>query len=170
MTKLENLNSTLKRIKEIAYDNCSLIISELTIESEGKEYKACQFKLNGLNIICRNAKITPKKIGQFVTFWRRNENGVTEPFRDVDELNFYVVNVMNEDRIGQFVFPKSVLIENKIISTIQKDGKRGFRVYPSWDIPISKQAMKTQKWQTKYFIEFDDKVDLNVVKHLYRRR
>lgn len=167
---MENLNSELKKIKEIAYDNCSFLISDLEIESEGKKYKACKFKLNGLKIICRNAKITPKKNGQFVTFWRRNKNGTTEPFHETDEISFYVVNVSQENRIGQFVLPKSALIENKIISSAQKDGKRGFRVYPNWDTPNSKQAEKTQKWQTKYFVEFDSKINLNLVKKLYQNK
>lgn len=170
MIKTENLNSPLKKIKEIAYDKCSFLISDFSIESEGKEYKACQFKLNGLKIICRNAKVTPKKNGQFVTFWRRNRNGITEPYHEADEISFYVVNVIKENRIGQFVLPKSALIENKIISSTQKDGKRSFRVYPTWDTPNSKQAKKTQTWQTKYFVEFDDKIDLNIIKELYQNK
>lgn len=157
----------MKKIKTIAYDKCALQITEFIIEPEGKVYKACKFKLNELNIICRNAKITPKKIGQFVTFWRRNKNGITEPYHERDSIDFYVVNVTKEDRIGQFVFPKSILIENKIMSTVEKEGKRGFRVYPKWDIVISKQAGQTQKWQSKYFIEFDESVNLDFFKKLY---
>jgi hypothetical protein len=60
--KMNNLNKELQKIKETAYDNCSLIISDVVIESEGKAYKDYNFKLNELNIICRNAKITPKKL------------------------------------------------------------------------------------------------------------
>jgi hypothetical protein len=161
------MNSELNRIKEIAYDKCSFIISDLIIEPEGKEYKACNFKLNELKVICRNAKITPKKIGQFVTFWKRNKNGVPEPYHETDKFDFYVVTVLKENRVGQFILPKSVLIEREIISSNQKDGKRGFRIYPSWDTPTSKQAKKTQEWQTNYFIEFGYKVDLNFVKRLY---
>ena len=167
MIKSGNINAELELIKKIAYDKCFLIISDLEIEPEGKEYKACNFKLSELNIICRNAKITPKKNGQFVTFWRRNKNGITEPYDESDPIDFYVVNVIKEERIGQFIFPKSVLIKNGIMSTAQKDGKRGFRVYPKWDSPNSKKAEKTQKWQTEYFIEFDHKVDLSIVKKLY---
>ena len=165
---MKNLNRELKIIKEIGYDNCSLLISDLVIESESKEYKACHFKLNELNIICRKAKITPKKIGQFVTFWKRNKENIIEPFDETDQIDFYIINVVKENRLGQFIFPKSVLIKNKIMSSAKKDGKRGFRVYPSWDIPSSKQAIKTQKWQTEYFIEFDKKIDLSIFKNLYQ--
>jgi hypothetical protein len=39
----------------------------------------------------------------------------------------------------------------RIISTHLKEGKRGMRVYPPWDLPSSKQAKKTQQWQLPYF-------------------
>jgi len=164
------LKDELTYIRETVYDNCSLEITNLKIEEEGKEYRACKFELNGLNIISRKAKITPKKVGQFVTFWKRNEDGITEPYDEKDQIDFYVINVQKKNRFGQFVLPKSVLIDKKIISTEKKDGKRGFRVYPSWDITTNKQAEKTQKWQIKYFVEFDDKLDLKFVLDLYERR
>lgn len=66
------MNNNLKQIKTDVYDKCSFGISDFENEPESKEYDACRFKLNGLNIISRKAKITPKKIGQFVTFWKRN--------------------------------------------------------------------------------------------------
>ena len=50
----------------------------------------------------------------------------------------------------------NILIKNQILSTNLKDGKRGFRVYPNWDIPQNKQATKTQNWQSQFFIDFAD--------------
>lgn len=32
------------------------------------------------------------------------------------------------------------------------------RVYPSWDKPVSKQAIKTQSWQLEYFIELSQDI------------
>ena len=165
---MKNLNSELRKIKEIGYDNCSLLMSDLVIEAESIAYKACSFKLNELDIICRKAKITPKKIGQFVTFWKRNADNITEPFDETTQIDFYVINVMKDNRLGQFVFPKSILIKKKIMSAAGKDGKRGFRVYPIWDIPNNKQAKKTKDWQTKYFIEFDSNIDFNLLSRLYQ--
>ena len=49
-----------------------------------------------------------------------------------------------------------------------REGKRGFRVYPIWDITISKQAISTQKWQLEYFYELNDTLDLKRVKSLYQ--
>lgn len=161
------MNTNLSKIKTTIYDQCSLNISNFQFEEESKEYDACQFNLNDLSIICRTAKITPKKIGQFVTFWKRNQNGIIEPFDETDNFDFYVVNIKFENKIGQFVFPKSILIKKGIISTDHKEGKRAFRVYPNWDIPTNKQAEKTQKWQLNYFYEITNSIDLSKIKELY---
>ena len=157
----------LHEINQKVYSKCSLIISDFITQKESKEYNGCRFLLNHLAVICRKAKITPKKTGQFVTFWKRNAHGVTEPFTNNDVIDYYVINVCSDDRIGQFVFPKSVLIAKGIISTSKKDGKRGFRVYPSWDIAKSKQAIKTQQWQLDYFWILNNGIDLQKVQSLY---
>ncbi|MFK7786205.1 MAG: MepB family protein [Crocinitomicaceae bacterium] len=161
------MDSHLNRIKTEVYDKCSLEISHFKKEREGAEYSACQFELNGSKVICRTSKITPKKVGQFVTFWKRSTEGITEPFKESDQIDFYVINATSKNRFGQFVFPKSVLIEKGILSTETKDGKRGFRVYPVWDEAQNKQAIKTQKWQLKYFFEMNLSTDLTKVSELY---
>lgn len=149
------------------YRKCGLQISDFTIESESKEYSACQFQVNGQVVICRTAKITPKKVGQFVSFWKRNTKGITQPYSEKDNFHFYVINVKMDNRMGQFVFPKSILIAKGIVATEKKDGKRGFRVYPNWDIAANKQAVKTQQWQLGYFFEIDNATDLKRVAELY---
>ena len=162
------MNRNLSEIKTKIYDKVDFQISEMSNELEGKEYDACRFELNGMKIISRSSKITPKKIGQFVTFWKRNEKGITEPYNIADQIDFYVINVKTENNFGQFVFPKSELINKGIISTERKDGKRGFRVYPKWDIAENKQAIKTQEWQLKYFYEINKLTNLSFVKELYQ--
>lgn len=167
MNSPENLNKILDEVKTKIYDKLAFKIAKVTSDGEGTKYDACQFELNGMKVICRSAKITPKKIGQFVTCWKRNEEGITEPFSETDRIDFYVINVTLENRLGQFVFPKSVLINNGIMTTEKKDGKRGFRVYPEWDKVQSKQAVKTQKWQLNYFFEIDGTTDLKKANELY---
>ena len=162
------MNDILKQIKTQIYDQCALEISAFQLELESTEYDACRFDLNGLNIIYRTGKITTKKMGQFVTFWKRNENGPIAPFDDTDPINFFVVNVKTESKFGQFVFPKSVLIKKGILSTERKEGKRAFRVYPNWDKAKNKQAERTQKWQLDYFYEINDATDINKVAELYK--
>ncbi|PKD16185.1 MepB family protein [Salegentibacter salinarum] len=161
------MDDNLNRIKTEIYEKCGFKISDFLLETESKEYEACRFDLNGRKIISRNAKITPKKVGQFVTFWKRNGNGPIEPFKENDQFDFFTVNVKSENELGQFVFPKSVLMKKGIISTEKKEGKRAIRVYPSWVNANNKQAERTQKWQLNYFYEITYPTDFKKVVGLY---
>lgn len=161
------MNHTLNPLVIALYKQCELEISDFTTEPESKEYAACQFTLNGSKVISRDAKITPKKQGQFVTFWKRKGNGPIEPYHETDTVDFFIVNVQAENKWGQFVFPKSILLQKGIISTAKKEGKRGFRVYPIWDVVTSKQAQQTQKWQVNYFYEISQNTDVKKVIELY---
>lgn len=163
------MDSNLNEVKTNVYNKCGLDILDFKNEPESREYFACTFVLNGRKIISRNAKITPKKRGQFVTFWKRNGSGPIEPYNEQDQLDFYVVNVKSEKGSGQFVFPKLVLVKKGIISTTKKEGKSGFRVYPSWDNLESIQAERTQRWQSEYFFEINSSLDLNKVKALFMK-
>jgi hypothetical protein len=163
------VNSKLKHIKTTIYQHCDLKLSNFEAEVESNDYEACSYQLNRLKIISRTAKKTPKKIGQFVTFWKRGNNGPIAPFNECDMFDFFVVNIATENEQGQFVFPKSVLIKKGIISTKYKEGKRAFRVYPIWDHPTSKQAITTQKWQLSYFFMINSATDLTKVVDLYAR-
>jgi len=161
------MNKNLAQIKSLVYDSIEYKISELKVEEESKEYDACRFRLNEKNIISRSGKITPKKVGQFVSFWERNRHGITQPIKNTSLFDYYIVNVKEENKLGQFVFPKSILIKKGIVSSSLKEGKRGFRVYPSWDIANNKQAQKTQEWQLDYFYFIHKLIDFNRVKDLY---
>ena len=58
--------------------------------------------------------------------------------------------------------------KKKILTSKNGEGKRGIRVYPTWNIAKNKQAIKTQSWQTNYFLEFthDNKIDMEKAKKL----
>ena len=162
------MNNFLNQINKTVYENCDLLLSNFSVEKESNEYEACMFELKNKKVRCRNAKITPTKSGQFVTFWKRNAEGIIEPFHENDSFDFFVVIVRTEDALGQFVLPKPVLIKQAIISTNQKEGKRAFRVYPIWDSVTSIQAEKTQKWQSDYFFEINANTDLKKVHALFQ--
>jgi hypothetical protein len=148
----EKLPFHISEVKKHVYDLCNFEMSNFQLASESTEYEACSFQLEISQIICRTAKITPKKIGQFVTIWKRNSEGITTPFHESDTFDFIVINVQKEAEFGQFVFPKSILVQKRIVSSQTKDGKRGIRVYPPWNLAINKQAIKTQVWQLNYFL------------------
>lgn len=167
MNELVYLNTALNEVNNRIYNRCDFQISDVSIESESMEYKACRFKLNDMEIYSRTAKITPKKVGQFVTFWKRIGTGSIAPFHETDAIDYFVVNVRTANQFGQFVFPKSVLIKKGILSTNVTEGKRAFRVYPLWDSAKNKTAKKTQEWQLNYFYEINDVIDFKKVKALY---
>lgn len=171
LTTLNSIHSDLKAVKELVYDKCGFDLTDLKQNLESVEYGACSFGLNGKTIQHRVSKITPTKTGQFVTIWKRNKDGKTEPFDILDDIDFIIITSKSGDNFGQFIFPKSVLADNGIITKNGKEGKRGIRVYPPWDITTNKQAIKTQSWQTKYFltIKKDNSTDLDLTKKLFAK-
>lgn len=154
---------------EFIYNPCGLTCTHLSKEITNKDYGAFIFKLNDLTIRFRSAKITPKKIGQFVTLWKRNSDGISQPYNIDDHADLFVISVQNNNNFGQFVFPKNILLEQNIIANMGKGGKRGIRVYPPWDIPENSTAQKTQLWQLRYFLNIPSHVPINcaLVKKLY---
>lgn len=164
------VNTDLNLIDSFIFKPCEFEITNVVPELESQDYFACNFKLNRLNIKFRIAKITPTKTGQFVAIWKRNENRITEPFNVVDNFDFYLIATRSNTKFGLFIFPKMVLHANNILSDNHKDGKRGIRVYPTWDLTTNKQAQKTQQWQTRHFIEIlpDTGIDLDKVKKLFK--
>lgn len=137
--------------------NCSISVSE----KESKAYGAYDFTLKNHKIKYRIAKTTPTKAGQFVTLWKRINNGPIQPFDSKDEVDFFIISVRKEGQFGQFVFPKSVLMEKGIVTNL-KEGKRAFRVYLPWEENLNKQAQKTQRWQLNYFIDFTKNKTVNL--------
>ncbi len=155
-------------LDKLLFKTCGLSLSNLEPEAESKDYFAHNFKLDGQNVKYRTAKITPTKTGQFVTIWRRNEKGITEPFSVSDDISFFIIATRKGINFGVFIFSKTVLMERKIVSNNIVPGKRGIRVYPSWDTTTNKQAQKTQAWQSAYFLNLsqDSGIDLEIAKVL----
>jgi hypothetical protein len=163
------IHSDFHAASQSVYEPSGFTCSNLVKESESEEYGACEFQMNNLRIKFRVGKITPTKIGQFVTLWKRIGNGPIMPHDLNDAVDFFVVSVRHDNHFGQFVFPKSILHRQGIVAKDGKGGKRAIRVYPPWDITQSPQAKKTQSWQLKYFLEIeaDKGVNKNDVKKLF---
>ncbi|HRF99992.1 MAG: MepB family protein [Bacteroidia bacterium] len=165
------LPTDLVYIQTQVFDACGFKYTEPIPEIESAEYNAYYFKLNKLNVRFRKAKTTPTKVGQFVTLWKRLSTGPIAPFDETDSINLVIINVVNGNQLGQFIFPKSVLCEQGILTVNHKEGKRGFRVYSPWDKTTSKQAIKTQKWQLNYFLDLSNiqSETLKKAKSLYNK-
>ena len=98
--------------------------------------------------------------------WKRSRLGTIEPFDSSDLIDFVFVSVRKDDLFGQFIFPKDVLLEKGVFSTVTTEGKRAIRVYPPWDETSNKQAKKTQNWQVKYFFEITPEPDFDTFREL----
>lgn len=150
------IHPDLKLTQELVYNSDKFNFSSLLKEPESSEYGAYTFQLNHFFIKFRVAKITPKKMGQFVTLWKRIGKSPIQCYDFSDLIDFFVISVRKDDLFGQFVFPKSVLCEHKIVSKNGEKGKLAIRVYPPWDKPLSPQAKKTQKWQLECFLPINE--------------
>lgn len=93
----------------------------VVLDNESEEYYGCNFQMNQLNFKFRKSKITPKKVGQFVTLWKRNNENQTAPFHENDNFDYYLIASEQENKLGFFLFTKIVLIEKQILSTDKKE-------------------------------------------------
>ncbi len=144
----------IKKLNNLIFEPLNLQISNILPDLECEEYFGFNFKINHINIKFRKSKLTPKKIGQFVTFWKRDSNEKTIPFDINDDFDFYIISLEENNNSGFFIFPKTILEKENVISSEQTTGKRGFRIYADWHFPNSKQAEKTKLWQTQFFINY----------------
>lgn len=156
----EIINAALEKISDTTLTN-------FKFDKWNSEYEGFSFKFNKLNFKSRLAKKTPNKKGYFVAFWRKDEINKNTPF-DYDSLgDKLIINVQDNNNIGQFIFPSDVLVEQGIIKSDRYKGKMAMRVYPSWVSNLNATAKKTQRWQTKYFIDLSNTIDIKLLSQLY---
>lgn len=154
---------TLTYVNELLYEPNYLTIKNIQEETQNSDYGAGIFQLNSKTIRFRVAKITPTKVGQFVSIWEKDEANNNQAFSYDSATDLLVINTFScNGDFGQFVFPKEVLLKQNILKTANTKGKMAIRVYPSWETPTSKQAMATQKWQLPYFIKMGNTTRLSI--------
>lgn len=159
---LLDMPSDLRVAINLVYEPCQLVCKNLKREAESQEYDALTFEMNNIRIKFRVGKITSTKVGQFVTLWKRIGDGVILPHDLDDPVDLFIISVRRGEKFGQFVFPKTVLVEKGILSKEGKGGKRAMRIYPPWDVTNNRQANKTQIWQLRYFFEIPTMGTINI--------
>ena len=164
----EGMPLSLQQVNQLLFKPLGVKISNFIVSKESKEYDAASFTIGGKNSIFRQARVTPKKTGQFVTIWKRNENRKTVPYQITDNIHYLFIAVNDNNQFGLFIFPASVLAHKGILNQGGKEGKRGIRVYPPWDEATSKQALKTKTWQSNYFLLIDGDIQLFPANQLLR--
>lgn len=143
----------VKNAQKNMYTKYGLKIENFFPEKESSEYHAHTFTLKNKHCLFRIAKKTPTKTGWFVTIWKRDADNIIAPYDRTDAIDFVVIAVFDNNNVGEFIFPKTILLKKNIFSENGKEGKRAIRVYTPWDKTTSAQAAKTQKWQSQFFID-----------------
>lgn len=162
----------LEQISQLLFKPLGIETTNVVAQKVNENYSAHTFMINEYKVVFRAAKITPTKTGQFVALWNRNEAGISKPYSWSDNNDFYIIAARKYSNFGVFIFPKDILLQNRVLTDNLKEGKRGFRVYPIWDETTNKQAIRTQLWQTNYFFDLSDenKIDLKRVKEFFNLR
>lgn len=163
---LNKFNDVIRNLNNIIYKPNELIITNLKEEQQNAEYAGCLFKLNNKTIRFRVSKITPNKIGQFVSFWEKGDNLKNQAFTYDAAPDLLVITCIDDNKLGQFIFSKEILLKEKILKTQSQKGKMAMRIYPLWDTPVSNQAKKSQMWQLQYFVDLSDPNNLPIDKLL----
>ncbi|WP_242239553.1 MepB family protein [Bacillus cereus group sp. BfR-BA-01309] len=163
---LNKFNDVIRNLNTIIYKPNKLIITNLKEEQQNAEYAGCLFHLNNKTIRFRVSKITPNKIGQFVSFWEKDDNLKNQAFTYDAAPDLLVITCIDDNKLGQFIFPKEILLKEKILKTQSQKGKMAMRIYPLWDTPVSNQAKKSQLWQLQYFVDLSDHNNLPLDKLL----
>jgi len=161
------LHADLYILQKTVYEPAGLTITDIAQDAEGHDYSAATFSINETRIIFRRGKITPKKVGFFVTLWKREGGESIEPYSTQDPFDCVIISVRNGERLGQFIFPVAVLSEQEVISSDAGEGKLALRVYAPWDAPENELAQKTQQWQARYFFEVIPGKNLERIKKLF---
>lgn len=142
-------------------------IEDFKVEEQNKEYEGTTFVLGDQSFRSRRAKVTPKKLGYFVVFWEKDEANKNKPY-DVDSApDKLIITIFDQDKLGQFIFPKKILAEKNSLTNGKTRGKMALRVYPDWITGLNKTASATQQWQKAFFIDLTREQELDQLKKLY---
>jgi len=85
------MQKKLQQLEDFFLRHAGMNFTPQTRDIECEEYSGYTCLLDTFTIKFRKAKITPKKIGQFVTVWERNAEGITTPFSISDPFDFYLI-------------------------------------------------------------------------------
>lgn len=156
-----------KDILDMVSTEFNFSINQFELEVCNHEYEAFNFNINNNSFKSRLAKKTPKKAGYFVTLWLKNELEKNRPYNYDEMKDKLIINVLDGDNKGQFIFPKELLADKGVLRIGKEKGKMAFRIYPSWETNLNKAAIKTQKWQAPYFLDLSKEYNNTEAYELY---
>ncbi|MEB7792166.1 MepB family protein [Enterococcus faecalis] len=145
----------------------SVKMTDLQLETQNSEYEGFTFIANNHTYRSRLAKITPKKVGYFVTFWEKDVSNKNQAYSYQESPDSVIITIIDGEKVGQFLFPKEILLQKSVLRYNDCPGKMAIRVYPTWVTGLNATARKTQKWQSQYFIDLSITIDSKTLKSLY---
>ncbi|MCO4327555.1 MepB family protein [Staphylococcus agnetis] len=158
---------SLKLIKYIVNQSDVLVLSDYKKELWNKKYEALNLHINGRLFKSRLANKTPNKEGYFLSIWQKNHINKNVPFHSKNHIDKVIITVIDGAKVGQFIFSKEALIDHGILSSTTHTGKMAIRVYPTWIKHLNATALSTQKWQSNYFIDLSDGININDIESMY---
>lgn len=158
---------SLELIEKLVSNSEKHHMINLQEENQNKEYEGLTFNIAQHTFRSRLAKKTPKKKGYFVVFWEKDKDNKNQPYAFDEMSEKLIVSIIDGQLIGQFVFPKLLLLQKGILKSENDKGKMAMRVYPSWERELNPSARKTQKWQAAYFIDLSNGIDNQQAAALY---
>lgn len=162
---MKSINLIKKLLSTMEYPE----LTKFCLEEQNKDYEGACFSISQSTFRSRLAKLTPKKKGYFLAFWEKNNLNTNQAFSYEKSPDYLIISIIDGDKTGQFIFPKDLLKQQKILRTEAQKGKMAIRVYPSWEFDLNSTASNTQKWQTPYFIDLSQGSDIKKFKELYKK-
>ena len=102
-----------------------------------------------------------------MAIWLKNEAGKNIPFNEADFDDKLIINVIDNQNKGQFIFTKEVLRDKGIITSNYRHGKMAFRLYPIWSEDLNDSASTMQLWQLPYFVDLTKDSETMKIDELY---
>lgn len=158
---------SIQLIEELIDGKEGISLRNFQEESQNIEYEGCTFSLKNRTFRNRLAKKTPKKQGYFVVFWEKDAQNQNQAYSVAESLDITIVTIIDQEKRGQFLFPRAILQQKGILRSESQKGKMGIRVYPTWELELNKNAQQTQKWQVPYFIDLTEKDSEEKILDLY---
>lgn len=144
-----------------------MLLENRQAEPQNLAYEGFTFSLNHRSFRHRRAKKTPKKQGYFVVFWEKDMQNKNQAYSVAESLEITIVTVIDQEKVGQFLFPRAILQQQGILRSEAQKGKMGIRVYPTWELDLNKNAQQIQKWQAPYFIDLSKNISEEELFSLY---
>lgn len=136
-------------------------------EEQNSDYEGAILQINNNFYRTRRAKLTPKKKGYFVAVWEKDATNTNQAYHVDESPEKLIISIIDDNKYGQFIFPKTALLTYGIFKNATQKGKMAFRVYPSWITELNTTAKKTQAWQIPYFIDLSTTYDIEKLNALY---